>query len=242
MGQQAMARIVDGFGRVEKKLPSSGSFRAVSVGDLLPVATTLRTGSDAALLVALPDDHMVRVGANTTVVLTQLGADKQFALKVLSGQIWALVKKANHPAKFTVETSRGVAGVTGTLFGVGVEEATQELVVSTGEGSVEVQSLDTPGAPVAVTQGKMLRLARGLRGGLVALHQTLPHQQMWRTLYQEGAWAQQKKHGPLRLHRGRERELVFLLRLRVLHTESRFFRAPREHSLRGNEKPGNKKR
>jgi ferric-dicitrate binding protein FerR (iron transport regulator) len=239
--QQAMARVADGFGRVERKLPGSAAFRAVSVGDRLPVATTLRTGSDAALLIELPDDHMVRVGASTMVVLTQLGADKQFVLKVLSGQIWALVKKANHPAKFTVETSSGVAGVTGTFFGVSVDETTQELVVSTGEGSVEVQSWDASESPVAVTQGKMLRATRN-RGGLVALSQTVPHRQMWRSLYAEGAWAQQKRQGPLRLHRGRERELVFLLRLRALHTQPRLLQAPRDYSLVKKEKPSNKNR
>ena len=219
MQKTTTARIADAFGKVEKRLPGNGAFRALSVGDRLPAATTLRTGADAALLVELPDKHVVRVGANTTVVLNQIGADKQFALKVLSGQVWALVKKASHPTKFTVETSSGVAGVTGTLFGVGVDEETDEMVVSTAEGSVEVQSFDETGralaAPVPVRQGMMLRAAR--KRALQAAHpQALQHKNMWRALYREGAWGQQNASGPLHLNRGREKELMHSLRMRAL--------------------------
>jgi hypothetical protein len=212
------ARIADAFGSVEKKLPGSTTFRPLSVGDRVPVATVLRTANDAALLVELPDKHVVRVGANSTVVLNQLGQDKQFALKVLSGQVWALVKKANHPTKFTVETSSGVAGVTGTFFAVGLDQETQEMIVSTGEGSVEVQSYDDGGAPlgepVAVREGMMIRAAR-LRAKLTASRQIQEHQAMWRLLYREGGWAQQRNQGALRLTRGREPELW-----RYLHQKS----------------------
>lgn len=220
------ARIVDAFGTVEKKLPGSGAFRPVSIGDRVPVATVLRTASDAALLVELPDKHVVRVGASSSVVLSQLGQDKQFALKVLSGQIWALVKKANHPSKFTVETSSGVAGVTGTFFAVGLDEQSQEMVVSTGEGSVEVQSYDDSGALVGqgvpVRAGMMIRAARQ-RAKLVALRQAKEHQTMWRLLYQEGAWAQQRGQGPLHLTRGHEPQL-----LRYLHQHG-----PQPHGPQG---------
>ncbi|WP_395093076.1 FecR domain-containing protein [Armatimonas sp.] len=218
MQKTTVARIADAFGKVEKKLPGNDAFRALSVGDRLPAATTLRTGTDAALLVELPDNHVVRVGANTTVILNQIGADKQFALKVLSGQVWALVKKANHPTKFTVETSSGVAGVTGTVFGVGVDEETNEMVVSTAEGSVEVQSFDAAGraleSPVPVLQGMMLRAVR--KRALQAPHSQAPqHRNMWRALYREGAWTQQNAPGLLHLNRGRETELMHSLRMRV---------------------------
>lgn len=240
----AYARIADAFGTVEKKLPGSSAFRPVSVGDRVPVATVLRTASDAALLVELPDRHVVRVGARSVVVLSQLGQDKEFALKVLSGQIWALVKKANHPAKFTVETSSGVAGVTGTFFAVGVEEQSQEMVVSTGEGSVEVQSYDESGGAlgqgVAVRAGMMVRAARQ-RARLVALRQATDHQTMWRLLYQEGAWAQQRGQGPLHLARGHEPQL-----LRYLHLQGQSGKPYRGHlpqnpglkNLPGMRKPG----
>lgn len=212
------ARIADAFGSVEKKLPGSTAFRPLSIGDRVPVATVLRTASDAALLVELPDKHVVRVGASSTVVLNQLGQDKQFALKVLSGQVWALVKKANHPSKFTVETSSGVAGVTGTLFAVGLDQETQEMIVSTEEGSVEVQSYDDAGAPlgqpVAVREGMMVRAARQ-RAKLIASRQLREHQVMWSLLNREGAWAQQRSQGLLKLTRGRESELW-----RYLHQKS----------------------
>lgn len=208
-----LARVADAFGKIEKKLPGSGSYQTLSIGDRLPVQTTLRTSDNAAALIELPDKHVVRIGAKTTVVLSQLGQDKEFALKVLTGQIWTLVKKANHPAKFTVETSSGVAGVTGTFFGVAVEEQTQEMIVSTGEGSVRVQSLDEQGQPTGdalpVTEGMMARLAR--RRAAAARQQSREHRQMWHLLYREGAWAQQSAKGQLRIHRGNEPNLKSLL-------------------------------
>lgn len=214
-GGVPLARVVDAFGKREKKLPGTTLYRAVSVGDRLPEQTTLRTGPDAAVLLELPDRHMVRIGARSTVVLSQLGQDKQFALKVLAGQIWTLVKKANHPAKFTVETSSGVAGVTGTLFGVALDEETQETVVSTGEGSVRVQALDAQGQPtgeaVPVTQGMMTRVARQ-RPAFFPHQQGQGHRQMWQQLYREGAWAQQSAPGALRLGRGTEGSLARFLR------------------------------
>lgn len=207
------ARVADAYGKVEKKLPGGSAYQPLSVGDRLPVAATLRTG-EGAILVELPDRHVVRVGARTTVVLSQLGQDKQFALKVLAGQVWTLVKKANHPSKFTVETSSGIAGVTGTFFGVAVDEETQETVVSTGEGSVQVQSLDEQGQPlgepVPVTQGMMTRLVRRQRT-LAALRQGQEHRQMWQLLYREGAWAQQGGKGPLHMKRGDDAHLMKLL-------------------------------
>lgn len=210
------ARVADAFGKVEKKLPGGSAYQPLSVGDRLPVAATLRTG-EGAILVELPDRHVVRVGARTTVVLSQLGQDKQFALKVLAGQVWTLVKKANHPSKFTVETSSGIAGVTGTFFGVAVDEETQETVVSTGEGSVQVQALDEQGQPmgerVPVTEGMMTRLARR-RSATAARQQGREHHQMWQMLYREGAWAQQRGGGPLRIQRGSEAHLVKLLHMR----------------------------
>lgn len=216
-----LARVVDAFGKIEKKLPGSSRYQALSVGDRLPEQTTLRTSESAAVLLELPDKHVVRIGAKTTVLLSQLGQDKEFALKVLAGQVWTLVKKANHPAKFTVETSSGVAGVTGTFFGVAVDEETHETIVSTGEGSVRVQSLDDQGQPagdaVPVTQGMMARLAR--RRAATAKRQNQEHRQMWQLLYREGAWAQQKAIGQLRLKRGNEQNLQ-----RCLHAKSRGLR------------------
>jgi hypothetical protein len=230
------ARIVDAFGTVEKKLPGSSSFRPLSIGDRLPAASVLRTGKDAALLVELPDHHVLRVGAGSTVILNQLGQDKQFALKVISGQVWALVKKANHPSKFTVETVSGVAGVTGTLFAVGLDEETQEMVVSTEEGSVEVQSYDASGAPLAkavpVRAGMMLRAARQ-RTKLIAFKQEREHQTMWHLLQREGSWAQQKSAASLKLAPGRETELFH-----YLHQHARRLQQLLPIKRSGRQKPG----
>ena len=86
----------------------------------------LRTGSNGAALLQLPHNHLMRVGAGTTLVLRQLNDANQFSFKVLSGQVWSLVRKANHPTKYEVETPSAVAGVTGTIFSVSADAQTGE--------------------------------------------------------------------------------------------------------------------
>lgn len=224
MQPKPVARVVDAFGKVEKKMPQSAAWATLSVGDQLPEASTLRTGESGAALLRLPDGHMVRVGVKTTVILSQLGADRRFSLKVLSGQIWSLVKKASQPARFTVETPSAVAGVTGTLFCVAVDETDQETTVSTDEGSVEVRppgpSDGQPGPkPIAIRAGFMVRFARNRPAArlvrpmlFAALRQSPEHVRMWRLLHGEGAWARQDGRGPMQMRRGRDGELFRYLR------------------------------
>lgn len=217
------ARVLDAFGEVHRTTVSGA--RPVSVGDLLPEATTLTTGKESAALLLLPDGHRVRVGAGTRVVLKQLGAEKRFTLQVLSGQIWSLVRKASQPARFEVETESAVAGVTGTFFLVMLEEETRETTVSTSEGSVRVWRPGEDRQAIAVRAGYMARLAQLRLHGtpqlrppgtpfrpLRAMRHPAGQAQMWRLLQQEGAWALQNGQGAMRLRRAREAELLRHLR------------------------------
>ena len=135
------------------------------MGDVVPEATTVRTGDSAAALLLLPDGHRVRLGEKTTVALDKLGQDRNFSLKVISGQLWSLVRKASQPRSFQVETPSAVAGVTGTLFCVALDDESGETVIDTDEGSVEVNPLGEERNRVPVRAGHSTRLGarRGAR-------------------------------------------------------------------------------
>jgi hypothetical protein len=178
------ARVLDAFGTVERQPLGTSKWNAINVGDLLPEQTTLRTGANGATLLQLPKSHLLRVGAGTTVLLRQLNDANQFSFKVLSGQVWSMVRKANHPAKFEVETPSAVAGVTGTIFSVSADAQTGETLVTTDEGSVVVRQ---DGQQAPVVGGRFLRLGRHYPGGsFLAQPQTPPMRTMWGMLRKEG--------------------------------------------------------
>jgi hypothetical protein len=222
---------MDAFGQVEKKVGSG--WKKVSVGDVLPEATTIRTGAGgAALLLLLDGGHRVRIGEKTTVTLAKLGEGKNFSLQVLGGQVWSLVRKASQPASFRVETPSAVAGVTGTLFGVAVDEEGGQTVIDTDEGSVEVQGLgaDAPKKRLPVRAGQYALFPKdgpkptptpdpghpgkvgALPGTLAAMtFSALSHHEanraMWKRLKAEGGWSRQDGRGPMRLARNGEEKL-----------------------------------
>jgi hypothetical protein len=217
MQQTKNAKVLDAFGTTEKKVGTT--WKRVSVGELLPVTTTLRTGANAAVLLLLPDQHRLRVGAQTTLTLNQLGVNKQFSIQVVQGQVWSLVRKASQPAKFEVTTPSAVAGVTGTFFLVDADEETGDTTVSTNEGSVQVRSIEEPDAPpVPVTQGRMTRFPRQRQKqrqphtAHAVMQQSREHQQMWKMVHKEGAWTQQAGRNGFRLLRQNEIQLRTLLR------------------------------
>lgn len=220
MGQK-VAKALDGFGRIEKQV--GAGWRPLSVGDVVPETTTVRTGDNAALLLQLPDGHRVRIGEKTTVTLSKLGQDKNFTLKVVSGQLWTLVRKASQPRSFRVETPSAVAGVTGTLFCVALDEETGETLVDTGEGSVEVNPLGEERKRLPIRAGFFVRVPGkhktqedgpervggvppGTLAGMTfsALAHKAENRAMWQKLRAEGDWLRQDGRGPMRLQRGRE--------------------------------------
>ena len=166
-------------------------------------------------MLLLPDGHRVRVGASTSVKLTNLGTNKQFSLQLLQGQVWSLVKKASQPASFEVSTPSAVAGVTSTFFCVDADAETQETTVSTDEGSVVVRSVKEEATPpVPVTAGRMLRFGSHQRmPGQTVAHSREMHQ-MWNMIHQEGAWGQQGGVGHMSMMHKRETRIQQLLRAR----------------------------
>src|SRR5689334_11788257 len=103
------AKVEDAFGTAQKQIGGDkAAWKNISVGDLLAPQTTVKTGENSAVLLQLPDQHVLRVGAGTTVVLKELGKDKSFSFNVLSGRVWSYVRHASNPAKYEVETPSAV--------------------------------------------------------------------------------------------------------------------------------------
>ena len=152
-GLSERAKVVDAYGTVQKRQTASATWRNVSVGDLLTANTTLRTGDNSAILLMLPNRHMLRVGAKTTVELKALGRENAFSFNVIAGKIWSLVRPAAKPAKYEVETPSAVVGVSGTIFSVFHDEESAETQVSADEGMVRVRQ-----------EGQLINIAKGSFG------------------------------------------------------------------------------
>ena len=136
----------------------SAPWQSINVGDLLPTQTTVQTGDNSAVLLQLPDRHIFRIGAGSTVLLKQLGKDKEFSFSVLSGHVWSFVRRAEKPAKYEIETSSAVIGVSGTVFSVSHDPASADTEVSTDKGEVKVSA---GSAAQTVSTGYTLRAHRG---------------------------------------------------------------------------------
>jgi len=178
------ARVVDAYGTATVTAMDSHTSNAVNIGDLIGPKVTLKTGDGSAVLLMLPEKYMFRIGERTTVEIKQLGANKQFSFNLIGGKVWNIVRGLSKPAKYEVETSSAVAGVSGTVFSVFHDELTNETQVSTSDGSVNV--LQGTGPRVAIAKGFMGRFIRGGVRGQASQMQP-PMFKMWKHLMmQEG--------------------------------------------------------
>lgn len=156
------AKVMDSYGTVQKRASATAAWENVNVGDLLAVSASVKTGANAAVLLQLPDAHVMRLGPSTTMEIKQVGKDKNFLFNVAGGKVWSFVQSASRPTKFEVETPSAVAGVSGTLFSVFHDEESNETTVSTDEGEVNVRHGDKT---VKVGKGNLGRFAHTAAGG-----------------------------------------------------------------------------
>ncbi len=181
--ERLSARVTDAFGTAQKQPGSAGAiWQNISVGDLLPAMTTVRTGDNSAVLLLLRGGHVLRVGSNTTVQLREVGRGKSFSYSVLSGRIWSVVRAVNKPAKYEVDTPSAVAGVEGTLFSVFYEQDSAHTLVSTNQGTVNLRQ----GAQsVKVREGFTADIAKGQKSPLTASPSPPNIERMWQSLRKE---------------------------------------------------------
>jgi hypothetical protein len=178
------AKVVDAFGTAKRRNSDSAPWQNINVGDLLPTQTTVQTGDNSAVLLQLPDRHIFRIGAASTVQLKQLGKDKEFSFSVLSGHVWSFVRRAEKPAKYEIETPSAVIGVSGTVFSVSHDPNSADTEVSTDKGEVNVSA---GGATQIVATGYTLRARRGLALAR-AVVQTQAQRHVWQALHAHEKW------------------------------------------------------
>jgi hypothetical protein len=191
------AKVVDAFGTVQKLLgDEKAKWQNVNVGDLLPTQTTLKTGDNSAVLLLLPDQHVFRIGAQTTLQLRQLGKDKEFSFHVIRGRIWSFVRRAEKPAKYEIETPSAVVGVSGTVFSVFHDPSSDQTTVSTEQGEVQIrQGANT----IAVPKGFATSLLRNQRTPFQTFPQPEAMRRMWQAIRRQETWMSPNR--PLRLDR-----------------------------------------
>ena len=181
------AEVKDAYGDVQQRTDGVAAWKPVNVGDLLSPATSVRTGKDAAVLLLLADRHVVRVGAETTLRLSELGRNRSFSFELVQGRFWSFVNNALKPTKYEVETPSAVVGVSGTVFSVFYQPRSQVTLVSTAKGIVTVRQGQRA---VKVMPGFGTRVPRNLRGPLRATPQDQPTQRMWHLLRSQELWLQ----------------------------------------------------
>jgi len=202
------AVVKDVYGIAQQRKGDSGDWHKINGGDILATQTTIKTLTESAVLLQLSGGHMLRVGEKTTVTLRELGNDKSFSFHVLAGNIWSMVRKANQPTKYEVETPSAMAGVSGTIFFVSHDTDDDQTMVSTNQGTVNVRQFngehvpDATAVPVGDGQyaqiGRVLQSAPNLPGrptAIFAKPQPLAMQQMWRAMHRSEGWMSPKSGG-----------------------------------------------
>jgi hypothetical protein len=180
------AKVVDAYGSVQEQTADASKWSAVNVGDSLTTKTTLLTSENSAVLLQMPGNHMLRVGAGTKVVLNQLGADRAFSFNVIAGRVWSFVRRASKPTKYEIETPSAVVGVSGTVFSVFHNPQSTETYVTTNHGNVAVRQGDS--APIAVTDGNALSVRPNSISSARVVQQAPQTVRMWRVMTRTEGW------------------------------------------------------
>jgi hypothetical protein len=116
-------------GVVEYRAPGA-AYATAKRGDILPVGTEVRTAAGARAVIVAGPGAAIRVGPDSTIVLSKLALDQAIAgassandmlIDVREGTVSALIDRAKQPgANFQVRTPQGVAAARGTFYAVTV--------------------------------------------------------------------------------------------------------------------------
>ncbi len=126
-------------GSAEAGAGAPAVFKPLAVGDQLIEGEQIKTQAGARLELRFASGTIVRVGENSSLVLTEAPpVGGRFRAKLLFGNFWAHVRKLLVGETFAVETENAVAGVRGTIFRV--ESSSDAELVRVYEGRVHVES------------------------------------------------------------------------------------------------------
>jgi transmembrane sensor len=112
----------------------------------------LSTSAGQRVAHVLPDGTRVELNARTSLQLAFTGAERR--VRMAEGEAFFTVSK-NKARPFIIETPAGSVRVTGTVFDVRTEAASQ-LEVTVAEGSVQVRPDSNGGAPLSLGAGDRL--------------------------------------------------------------------------------------
>lgn len=117
-------------GDAKRAAAKTTAWKELKKGDRLREGDRLRTGAAARLEAKLKDGSLLRLGPNSEMALKTVKVDKKnrakkkVRAKLFVGRMWAAVTDLfGSDSKFEVETTNAVAGVRGTRFALGRDDA-----------------------------------------------------------------------------------------------------------------------
>lgn len=163
---------------------ASGSWHTLSADDVLNSTAGIRTGSEAALLLQLGQEGVLRVGANTSLKIRPV-ADGEYSVTLMRGKVWGLVRSEAGQSSLQVRTPAATVAGTDGAFSVASGYNGGLTMVSTHKGTVTVRRGQRT---VKVAPGQALRVEAASPSPLKAVAQKAPAREMWRMLQFQESW------------------------------------------------------
>ncbi len=135
------ARVIGLQGQAELSLGED--WQASFIDSIISVGSSVRTGADSWLELRFDDGNVVRLQANTELLLARLedledqadGSElRQTVLELRYGKVWVIVNTEEQP--FKIETPGLIAGVRGTKFRLDAASEAEPALIKTFEGLV----------------------------------------------------------------------------------------------------------
>jgi ferric-dicitrate binding protein FerR (iron transport regulator) len=117
---------------------AQSEWQTAAVGQTIVVGGGVQTGEQARARLDLSDASILRLGANTEFILTDVSPDApgdtaSFSLTI--GQVWMFVAETLGGGSFEVNTPVGVASVRGSWMGVEYHPANGHMIITCLEGA-----------------------------------------------------------------------------------------------------------
>jgi tetratricopeptide (TPR) repeat protein len=141
-----VARAVSVQGTVEARLAGQASWQPVRLNDTYSPGDTLRVGERSRADLAMLDQSVLRLNANTEMTMQPVKDDRTGVVNLLRGAAHFF---SRGPRSLEVQTPFTVAGVRGTEFFIGLEADRALLTVF--EGTVLAQN---PAGSLSITSGQ----------------------------------------------------------------------------------------
>ena len=152
-----------------KVITPDGKSEAGKVGKKVTAGDTITAGADSRAKIVMADKNVINVSPDSKIVIEKYennGKDKSVELNVVYGKVRASVEQKydGDKNKFNIKTPSAVAGVRGTDFMMGYNQASKTAQIITFAGSVAVGQPGPGGVinnPVFVNAGQMTTASAG---------------------------------------------------------------------------------